>query len=256
MSAGGWGDFDTWHELFDALCNRRGWYDNNDPASELCARLGKNSRQDFEAAKKKLRAWRAGRRLPLRRNLATLAQLLEVDGDPELERRWLTLYRHATMADDTSDAHVAPQAMGHAGRRVPTGWALAGMALLLGSGAVYAAMASSRHAALAALPQVSFEGYVRIPVGTSHLIHGALESCESEAPEWDEIAATLPQTPYGALTDGGLVRKVVRRCTAEKLVRGVRFTGIAPGTAELRLFGDYVKVDVVTIKPEAANEGK
>jgi hypothetical protein len=256
MGIASWGDFDAWHELFDALCNRRGWYDDKHLASELCTRVGKTTRQDFEAAKKKVRAWRAGRRLPLRRNLAVLAQLLDVGNDPELERRWLELYRRAATPNASGVEPVASHGVDRSGIRIGGGWAMAGLALLLGSGVVYAAVANSRQAALAALPQVNFEGYVRIPVGASHLIHGALESCESDAPGWEEVVATLPQTPYGAFSDGGLARKVDRRCRAEKLVRGVRFTGIAPGTAELRLFGDYVKVDVVTIRPEAATEGK
>ncbi|MEO3997668.1 hypothetical protein [Mesorhizobium sp. CAU 1732] len=256
MGRGGGSDVKAWHELFDALCNQRGWYDDKHLASALCTRFGKTKRQDFEAAKKKVRGWRAGRRLPLRRNLAALAQLLEVARDPGLERQWLELYRRAAAPNAAGVAPVVSQGADRSGLRIGGGWALAGMALLLGTGVVYAAVANSRQAALAALPQVNFEGYVRIPVGASHLIHGALESCESDAPGWEEVVATLPQTPYGAFSDGGIARKVVRRCGAEKLVRGVRFTGVAPGTAELRLFGDYIKVDVVTIRPEAAIEGK
>lgn len=247
-------EHDAWHTLFDALCNDRGWNDNNHPASELCVRLGRNTRQDFEAAKKKLRAWRSGRRLPLRRNLAMLSALLEIGHDPELERRWITLYRRAAMPGGSEAAEVAAPAMGR-GSRAIGGWVMAGLALLLGSGVVYAAISGGKNTALAALPQVSFEGYVRVPVGASHLVHGALETCKSEPPAWNDVVDTLPETPYGTLSDGGIARKVVRRCGAERPVRGIMFTGVAPGTAELRLFGDYLKIDVITTQPEPA-EGK
>ena len=256
MGTDSWSDFDAWHELFDALCKRRGWYDDKHLASALCTRVGKTTRQDFEAAKKKVRTWRSGRRLPLRRNLAVLAQLIEVARDPELEQRWLELYRRAATPNASGVVPPASRGVDRSRVRIGSGWAMAGLALLLGSGVVYAAVENSRQAARAALPQVNFEGYVRIPVGASHLIHGALESCESDAPSWEAVVGDLPTTQFGTLSDGGLVRQVVRRCLAEKLVRGVRFTGLKPGTAELRLFGDYVKVDVVTIRPEAAIEGK
>lgn len=256
MTKTSWSAFEAWHELFDALCNRRGWYDDKHLASALCARVGKNTRQDFEAAKKKVRGWRAGRRLPLRRNLAVLAQLLEVAGDAELEQRWLELYRRAgTLATPCVEAKPQPAGADRGAIRASGGWMLAGLALLLGSGVVYATVANTRHVAVATLPLVNFEGYVRVPVGASHLIHGALEHCDSEPPDWEDVASTLTHTPYGTLTDGGVARKLVRRCREEKLVRAVRFHGVAPGTAELRLFGDYVKIDVVTTQPQIAIEG-
>lgn len=251
MSTEGWSDFDTWHKLFDALCNRRGWYGNKHPASDLCALDGKTTRQDFEAAKKKLRVWRTGQRLPRRRNLAALAQLLDVAGDPDLERRWLALYRDALHPDHSGgSAGESGSAFGSARPREARpvrNWMLAGLALLLGSGVVYAAIASGRQAAFLGLPQVSFEGHVRVPLGASHLIHGAIDACGAAPPDWEDFVADLPATSLGELSDGGLARKVARRCRDEVVVRGVRFTGLEPGTAELTLFGDYIRIDVLDV---------
>ncbi|MCR4265605.1 hypothetical protein [Nitratireductor sp. ZSWI3] len=247
MNPQGWDQFETWHKLLDALCNRRGWYDNTQPAGELCAHLGKNRRQDFEAAKKKLRTWRSGQRLPLRRNLAALAQLLEVESDPKLERRWLTLYRLAQkQGSDGSPASAADPAGAPAnGMRLIQGWTMAGMALLFGSGLVFASVKSNREAAFRSLPTVNFEGRVRVPVGVSHLIFGALSGCDRRPPGWEQIAAEMPATSLGVFSDGGLAREVVRACGKEVIVRGVRFTGQRPGTDEIRLFGSYIKLDVV-----------
>ena len=73
-----------WHRLFDAACDRKGFFDNSELASLFCARAGRTRREDFEAAKAKLRGWRAGRRVPRRANFFILSELLQVDRDPDL----------------------------------------------------------------------------------------------------------------------------------------------------------------------------
>lgn len=252
MSEHTWHAFDSWHALFDALCSRRGWFGNDVPASELCVLLGKNKVQDFDAAKKKLRGWRSGQRLPRRRNFVALAQLLEIELDPELEKRWTTLYRAQNASDAspgavtaaTQDATTphAPQAQ-HSLR-----WVMAGVAALSVSVMVFAGVFIDRATAFRDLPLISFEGRVHAPVGAQVLVHGDLDGCGSQPPSWAEITAKLPATSLGVLEDGGLARKVMRRCGMEKVVRAVRYTGRTPGTEELVLFGDYVKIVVAAAR--------
>lgn len=249
MKARGWDDFGSWHELFDALCNQRGWYDNADPASALCALLGKNKVQDFESAKKKLRGWRAGQRLPLRRNFILLGQMLRTDESPDLHRCWMELYRRAQVGPANIDAPVesAPPPKRRPRR---AGLAVASIAALSGCAIIYAAAAVFPNDASSALPSVNFEGRVRVPVGFSVLIHGALDGCDEPPPDWQRVTAAISGQRLGQLDDGGLARKIVRKCGRERVVRAVRYTGLRTGTEELRLFGDYIRIDVVDARQE------
>ncbi len=251
MSTQGWRDFEVWHHLLDALCERRGWHDNNDAAVELCLRLGKNRRNDFEAAKKKLRTWRSGQRLPLRRNFAALGHLLEVESDPELERRWTTLYRAAQAA---ANPRAALPGFDHApagdpeNRRRRHGWAMAALSIPLLPLWIYTGTIGIGNKMPPDLPRVNFEGYVRLPVGSESLIRGVHGSCKGPPPDWADIADDMPVSQLGEYSDGGLAREVVRSCGRERIVRAVRFVGLRPGVEELRLFGDYQKIEVVTIR--------
>lgn len=243
MEAQGWDDFCTWHDLFDALCNRRGWYDNADPAGELCSLLGKNTVQDFESAKKKLRSWRAGQRLPLKRNFVALGLMLDVEKDPALHRCWTELYRHAHLRPGKDAAALSlPEGEFRRGR---VGWSAASIAMLSGCAVVYAAAAVFPTGTPDALPAVSFEGQVNVPLGSAVFVHGALGDCDAPPPDWQDVAAAMPDAQYGKLEDGGLARKVVRKCGRERIVRAVSYTGLRPGTEELRLFGDYLRIDVI-----------
>lgn len=247
MSTTDWEGFDKWHLLFDALCMERGHQGNALLASEFCARSGRNTRADFEAARKQLRAWRSGQRLPLRRNVSLLGQLLNVDSDPDLGRTWLELYRRTQSLragePSSADAGGLPATRGS---RLMIGRAmLVGALVLCGSGLALSSLVGGQRGSRADLPIVNFEGRVRVPVGASVLIHGGFGACDGQPPEWEEIADEMPSTRLGSLSDGGLARKVVRKCTEERIVRGIKFTGIEAGTDSIRLFGDYIRVDVV-----------
>lgn len=249
MIATDWDGFDRWHLLLDALCRDRGHRHNALLASELCARSGRSRREDFEAAKKQLRTWRSGQRLPLKRNVSLLGQLLQVDRDPQLERQWLELYRRAQASRARTDRPPPPAPSTLATMKGPgslsgRGTMLAGVALLCGL--ALSTLAGERREVPADLPVVNFEGRVRVPVGASTLIHGQPGRCDGAPPGWEEIAGEMPSSRLGTFADGGLARKVVRRCTGEKIVRGVMFTGIEAGTDGIRLFGDYIRIDVVS----------
>jgi len=231
-----------WHRLFDAACDRKGFFDNSELASLFCARAGRTRREDFEAAKAKLRSWRAGRRLPRRANFFILSELLEVDRDPDLHKRWSDLYRAAAgVGQMPAQGRAARPAM----RRRAGRWLLAGTATLAGIGLAVAAVKANRKAAFIELPSVGYDAYVRVPVGTSRLIHGEFAECDGPPPDWETVAAKVPSTVLGTFADGGLARKMVNDCGKEMVVRAVMFTGLAAGTEEVRLLDDYMKIEVV-----------
>lgn len=231
-----------WHRLFDAACDRKGFFDNSELASLFCARAGRTRREDFEAAKAKLRGWRAGRRLPRRANFFILSELLQVDRDPDLHKRWSDLYRAAAGAGQMpAQGRAARPVM----RRRAGRWLLAGTATLAGIGLAVAAVKANRKAAFIELPSVGYDAYVRVPVGTSRLIHGEFAECDGPPLDWETVAAKVPSTVLGTFADGGLARKMVNDCGKEMVVRAVMFTGLAAGTEEVRLLDDYMKIEVV-----------
>lgn len=243
---------DKWHLLFDAVCRERGHQGNAVLASEFCACSGRNTRADFESARKQLRAWRSGTRLPLKRNVLMLAKLLEIDSDAQLANSWQELYRRAQAqrAGMSSPGDTKAEAA-----RTGSMWlssvgaaTIAGVVLVLGLGALLSPVLGERRVIPADLPIVNFEGWVRVPVGSSVLIHGRLADCDGSPERWDDFADEIPSTPVGAFSDGGLARKVMRKCTSEKIVRGIRFTGAEPGTDSVRLFGDYIRIDVLPVR--------
>lgn len=249
---------DRWHLLFDAICRERGHPGNAVLASAFCARSGRNTRADFEAARKQLRAWRSGDRLPLKRNVLMLAKLLEIDADPELRNTWQELYRRAqaqrTGTSSPVDARAEAAKSGIMSSSSRSAAIIAGGALLLGIGVALSPVLGERRTIPADLPIVNFEGWVRVPVGASVLIHGRLADCDGSPERWDAFADEIPSTRLGTFSDGGLARKVMRKCTSEKIVRGIRFTGVEPGTDGVRLFGDYIRIDVIAA-PQADSRG-
>src|SRR5690606_10196933 len=95
---------------------------------------------------------------------------------------------------------------------------LAAMVALSGCAIIYAAAVFPTETP-DTQPAISFEGQVNVPLGASILIHGALAGCEEPPPDWHDVAVRLPAPLLGRLEDGGLARKVVRRCGRERIVR-------------------------------------
>ena len=225
-----------WHQLFDQLCDRRGFYDNTELASALCVRTGRTRHEDFEAAKKKLRAWRNGERLPRRSNLLAVAAILGVSADPELERRWVALHETAAGARRSDD--LLPEEEGRDGNAVTARGALPRIL----SRPVYRRIATGCLGAACialfflagtpvsgSLPIVSYEGHIIMPLGMTRLIHGENRDCGNSPPDWEEILPRIPATSLGTFEDGGIARKAARHCGEEVLVRAVRFTAKATG---------------------------
>lgn len=238
-------DFENWHALLDEMCRQRGWYDDGDAAGELCRLAGKTRIQDFETAKKNLRNWRTGPRIPLRRNLVLLGNMLGIKDNADLHQRWMELYREAQLGRGT-DVRQA-MARRQAPRRAFNGaaWAVPPIAL----GAVLLAGVTMFPAdTVDGLPMVNFEGHVRVSSGADLLIHGAVTECGTKPPEWSQVVGELPEPLFGRLEDGGIARKVARKCGRETKVRAIRYTALQPGTETFDLLGDLIRVDVVDMR--------
>jgi hypothetical protein len=258
-----WERFRSWHLLFDRLCRLRGYPENAALASALCRQLGRSGEKDFQAAEKNLRSWRRGRRIPLRRNAAILARLLDVETDPVLKRMWNKTYRALQDGDEggrTTDLDCeAPAADSIAPSRPAT--LSPRMALLLSATLPFGLLAAVGLPGLtvsdvvsidtAKLPTVAYNARAFLSVGTEKLIHGAVEGCDGGPSEWAAIVDHLPTSETGIFADGGLATKMMNGCGKEMVVRAVRFIAIRPGVEELKVLNAYFKIEVTSasIKP-------
>jgi len=243
-----WGKFSRWHALLDALCDRSGHIDNSALASQLCHRSGKSAREDFNAAEKNLRNWRAGRHLPLRRNFMILAELLRVSDNPELLQRWNLLYAAARGRElpDTGNTAVDMDAGGDTRTRP----SIAGRLLWSGTGIIAALLAATGIRWMMVdpyrdLPVIGYDARVVMVVGESRVIHGDRGDCDGgNIPDWTYTAPRVPHSSLGVFTDGGLARKMSNYCNKVVPVRAVRFTARTAGVEEIRLLDDFVKIFV------------
>ncbi|EKF20683.1 hypothetical protein [Nitratireductor pacificus] len=254
MTVRDWSGHRHWHTLFDEICNRRGHYDNAVLASELCRQSGRGSKEDFEAAKKKLRNWRRGKRVPLRRNFQILSDLLQIATDAELVPVWYRLYaaaheraypqRGAAPADaEGVDGSLRERRWRGAGRRE-----IAAAAGIFIGGILIAATAFERHPENLGLPVVGYNAQMNLIVGETKLIHGEYDQCDGPPPEWEAVLPRIPDTDLGVFGDGGLAAKMVNDCGREMVVRAVRFTAVKPGIEEVVLLGDYMRLVVTPVE--------
>ncbi|MER2537161.1 MAG: hypothetical protein ABTQ31_18570 [Rhizobiaceae bacterium] len=246
-----WNEYGEWHRLLDAMCNHNGFYDNSDLAAELCARTGRKRQEDFDAARKKLRSWRTGRRLPQRANLLVVSSILGLNKNPELERHWHALYQTARKAGHETSKSLLTRAP-YTGKpafgrpwRAPRHPVALGAFLSIAVGIAVAVGATGRQPGLSGLPEVGYEAYVRLSAGTSRLIHGEYGSCDGPPPPWEAVAIRVPSTDLGAFADGGLARKMVNDCGREMAVRAVMFTATVIGIEEMYILDDYMKIEVL-----------
>ena len=249
MDSQDWGRFRDWNALFDALCRLRGYGENAELASAFCRLMGRSGERDFQAAEKNLRDWRLGRRIPLRRNAAILARLLDVEADPALKRRWDETYRALHGGAVLSEGEEAPA--GESAPIVKTRWTPR-MALLLAAAlpAGLLAAAGMKGTAspdgIAALPTVAYNARAFLSAGTEKLIHGAIEGCDGEPAQWANIEPRLPESRTGVLVDGGLATQMMNSCGREVVVRAVKFIALTPGVEELMVLDTYFKIEVTS----------
>ncbi|WP_454859038.1 hypothetical protein [Rhizobium binxianense] len=264
MTSEDWERFDSWYELFDRLCQLRGYSANAELANDMCRQMGRFGERDFQAIEKNLRDWRLGRRIPLRRNALVLATLLEVDSDPDLRRRWDATH-YASGSRREADPDLGPSDGSSTANDDKSYWNGAGglrlsivlvAALPLG---LLAAMGMNGHEALGPgyvdetkLPTIAYNARAFLPPGAEKLIHGVVEGCDGGPPEWVNVEPNLPASNIGRFVDGGLATQMMNGCGKEMLVRAVKFIAARPGVEELKVLGAYFKIEVAppSIRPD------
>jgi len=251
-----WDRFRDWNALFDALCRLRGYGENAALASAFCRQRGRAGARDFQAAEKNLRDWRLGRRIPLRRNAAILALLLDVQADPALKQRWDETYRalHGGRAVPEEDDPVAKSAPADHVLPSPRTAFLLLLALPAGLLAAGGMKGSAPPEGAAALPTVAYNARAFLSVGAEKLIHGVIEGCDGAPAQWASIAPRLPESRTGVLVDGGLATQMMNGCGREMVVRAVKFIALRPGVEELMVLDTYFKIEV-TSPPAGLVEG-
>src|SRR5690606_32361363 len=96
-----------------------------------------------------------------------------------------------------------------------------------------------------ALPVIGDDAPARMLVCGSRPIHGERgEGDGGNVPAWSDAMARGRVSSVGAVSDGGLARKMSNFCNAVVPVRAVRFTAKAAGGEEVGLLDDFVKIFV------------
>lgn len=237
-----------WHTLFDELCNSAGYFDDAALASAYCKQIGRNGRTNFDTVQKNLRQWRQGRRLPLRRNVVVLADLLGIAPGSALHSRWSYLYAVAR-GDDPNDLPADPASAQTPSPTFPlrhvARWGVVVACAIGGSVVAYSAVQDWR---FDRLPLVDFSLHVKMNVGESRLINGLRGDCSAQTPpDWYYTRTLVPPSKLGIFTDAGIVRKDSVSCRKIIPVRGANFTALRPGIEQVELMYDLITIEVVDV---------
>lgn len=251
-----WTRVERWHELFDRLCQLRGYSANADLANDLCRKMGRSRERDFHSIEKNLRDWRLGRRVPLRRNALILSQFLDVDSDPVLRARWDVTYRVLGTRNEfeigldpiAEGASVYEDRVSCSGKIRQRLWI--GLAAALPVGLLAAMGTDERESSRLAsvykteLPTIAYNARTFLSPGAEKLIHGVIDGCDGNPPEWGDLEPGLPVSRTGSFVDGGLATQMMNGCGKETVVRAIKFVATRPGVEELKVFDAYFKIEV------------
>lgn len=245
----------SWHRLFDMLCEERGFSDNMSLAARYCEMTSGREQKQFDTAVRNLNNWRSGRHLPRPRSVRVLARLLGIEEDATLLARWDALYDQARNATDESAAETpeddVPAAAWPAKRMVDRRLALTVLAgaALFGLGVLAGRLWDSEwrpwRTEVDDAPLITYLPEVRLVVGQSRIIHGERGDCGKRPRDWRDVWGNLPSSRIGDFSDAGVVRRYSMFCKGVTPARGIRFTATAPGTEEMYVTGDYMKITVV-----------
>lgn len=246
---------DAWHKLFDALCDRSGFSDNMSLAARYCEMTSGRGQKQFDTAVRNLNNWRSGRHLPRPRSVRVLSRLLKIEDDPGLMARWNALYDQARNASD-GPADESPEE-GVAAALVLRKAAMDGRLILMvlaGVGLFSTGVATGLawdtqwrpwRTEVDDAPLITYLPEVRLVVGQSRIIHGERGDCGRLPRDWRDVWGNLPSSRIGEFSDAGVVRRYSMFCKGVTPARGIRFTAKAPGTEEMYVTGDYMKITVV-----------
>jgi hypothetical protein len=263
-----WAGIEDWHVLFDALCNRAGYYDDATLAAAYCALTKSKGQRQFETALRNLNNWRSGRHLPREGNLRILARLLGADADPKLRQHWDLLYRQAKDIDRAAlslpalqpeTALPAGAAREVASRPHPANGsrkrfsafqtAATGLAMLIVGATLGSLVTASGWRPWPGpadnAPIIPFTPLITMKVGDSRPIHAERGDCGKLPRDWPQVQASLPALRTGTFSDGGLARRHSKFCRGLTPARAIVFTAQKPGVEEFEIQGDFFKLTVI-----------
>lgn len=245
----------SWHRLFDTLCEERGFSDNMSLAARYCEITSGRGQRQFDTAVRNLNNWRSGRHLPRLKSVRVLARVLGINGDVALMAQWDTLYDQASKASGEAGAESTEDdtpvetrlrtrmAAGHLVLTVLASVALFSLGVL--AGRLWDPEWRPWRTEVDDAPLITYLPEVRLVVGQSHIIHGERGDCGRLPREWRDVWGNLPSSRIGEFSDAGVVRRYSMFCKGVTPARGIRFTATAPGTEEMYVTGDYMKITVV-----------
>lgn len=268
---------ETWHSLFDELCNRAGYFDDAALAAAYCNLTGSKGQKQFDTVVRNLNNWRSGRHLPRSGNLRVLENLLGLRKGAALQARWQELHRRAKSHDGgklpapqtgapavihgtveilppsarAAPVPVAASPVASNGRRR---WstvqaALGGIILfcfgvLLGGGVATSGWRPWAGPADNA-PIIPFRPDITMKLGDTRPIYAVRGDCGELPEDWSQMLLRLPFVRTGTLSDGGLARRHSKFCQGLTPARAINFTATAAGTEEFEIQGDFFKMTVV-----------
>jgi len=251
-----WSDFEQWNMLFEALCETRGFTAVNDLAHAYCRRMRRQTQRDLDAAVRSINNWRAGSHAPSARNLAVLAQILEVSSDPALHEAWQTLYRRAKGQPNTAssvtaqapsrDSRITTLVRGMRWRR-PFLIAVSALVVAFVVGYAFRSAGDRVTASASAEPQqlIPYRPTVILAVGQRAVIHGYRAECGRPAPDKDETTSILPsKIGIGTLIAGNTGVRYSRHCGGNTPAREVILHAEHAGSDKIELFGDVISIAV------------
>lgn len=254
----------SWHSLFDALCNEKGFFENGELAAALCERRKNGAPGAYESALKSVSNWREGRHTPNRRNFRLLTLILELDEHPTRADEWRALYelalrkKAADIEEVSETSSLAESKAVFSYQPVKTIKRYAGLAAGIAVIALAVlvlndppAMSSGGSGGATVLPldmtdqQIYYRQQVKLKVGESIVVHGKRgESCGKAPPEWPNVLKFLPEVSTGVWTDGGVGFRVSRACGGPTPARAVVFTATRPGMDKFMLYDDPITITV------------
>lgn len=250
---------DTWHSLFNELCNRAGYFDDAALAAAYCSLAGNKGQTQFDTVLRNLNNWRSGRHVPRSGKLRILENLLGLRKDTALQAHWRDLHRAARPVDEAMQPAPEKAAVMRGGtteqrqNRSPGRWTMlqavcGGLALFcLGAVAGGGVVASGwRPWAGPAdnAPIIPFRPKITMKLGETRPIYAVRGDCGLLPDEWQEISLDLPTVRTGNFSDGGLARRHSKFCQGLTPARAIHFTATAAGMEEFEIQGDFFKMTV------------
>jgi hypothetical protein len=92
---------------------------------------------------------------------------------------------------------------------------------------------------------IKFRGKVTIKVGQSIVLKGVRSrNCGDQAEKWADLVSRLPKSKLGTFSDGGEGTVNSNFCGGIVGGRGIRFTATKKGKERLKIYGDFIRINV------------